>query len=151
MVYESCRMHAPIVKYSMSKLTDNREVLHFWTAVLAELSDRNSENFFLYKTQPHCAGLVRKVDLLPQTQTYTKFTHQKTGNHTKAKKNEKKVSVVMRFLVCLPVFWCVNSIDPEIPFSKYNPITKKDGKVFEKLQFMQFPFVSISICLVLVF
>jgi hypothetical protein len=49
----------------MSKLTHNRKILKFQTAVLAEPSDhsrlgQNSKNFFLYKTQPHCVGLVRK-------------------------------------------------------------------------------------------
>ena len=53
----------------MSKLTNNREILYFQTAVLAEPSDHNSArngqnrlNFFLYKTQPLCVGLVRKVE-----------------------------------------------------------------------------------------
>jgi hypothetical protein len=61
-------------KYSMSKLTHNRNILNFQTAVLAEPSDHNScrpgqisYNFFLYKTQPHCVGLVRKVDLLSKS------------------------------------------------------------------------------------
>jgi hypothetical protein len=54
----------------MSKKTNNRETLYFQTAVLAEPSDhksgrtcQNSYNFFLYKTRPHCVGLVIKVDL----------------------------------------------------------------------------------------
>jgi hypothetical protein len=55
----------------MSKLTHNRKILYFQTAVLAEPSDQyagrpgqKSKIFFLYKIQPHCLGLVRKVDLL---------------------------------------------------------------------------------------
>jgi hypothetical protein len=58
----------------MSKLTHNRKILNSQTAVLAEPSDhnscrsgQNSYNFFLYKTQPHCVGLVRKVDLLSKS------------------------------------------------------------------------------------
>jgi hypothetical protein len=55
----------------MSKLTHNRQILYFQTAILAEPSDnnscrpiQNSKNFFHYKTQPQCMGLVRKVNLL---------------------------------------------------------------------------------------
>jgi hypothetical protein len=53
----------------MSKLTHDRKIFYFQTAVLAEPSDHNScrpdqksYNFFLYKTQPHCVGLVGKVE-----------------------------------------------------------------------------------------
>jgi hypothetical protein len=42
MVYKSGRLHAPVRKYSMSKLANNREILYFKTAVLAEPNDHNS-------------------------------------------------------------------------------------------------------------
>jgi hypothetical protein len=48
---------------------DTSDLSGLW--LLAEPSDQipgspgqNSKNFFLYKTQPHCVGLVRIVDLL---------------------------------------------------------------------------------------
>jgi hypothetical protein len=73
MVYsKSGRLHALVRKFSMSKLTHNRKIFYFQTAVLAEPSDhnsyrpgQNSKNFFLYNTRPHCVGLVRKFDPPP--------------------------------------------------------------------------------------
>ncbi len=44
MVYKSGRLHAPVRKYSMSKLTNNREILYFWTAVMAKPCDHPGQN-----------------------------------------------------------------------------------------------------------
>jgi hypothetical protein len=41
-VYKSGQLHVLVRKYSMSKLTNDREILYFQTAVLAEPSDYNS-------------------------------------------------------------------------------------------------------------
>jgi hypothetical protein len=55
LVYKSCRYHAPVRQYRMSKLANNREILYFPTTVLAEPSGnnsgrpgQNSETFFGY-------------------------------------------------------------------------------------------------------
>jgi hypothetical protein len=92
----------------MSKLVNNREILYFQTAVLAEPSDhssgrssQNSWNFFLYKTQPQCVGLVRKVDPppLPQSKTTTcdiiffKFYTELTGEKKRVKGHFKCLGV----------------------------------------------------------
>jgi hypothetical protein len=64
-VYESCRLHAPVRKYSISKLVNNQEP-----------SDQNSARIlrilFSTKLKPHCASLVRKsVSPPPQSKTNT--------------------------------------------------------------------------------
>jgi hypothetical protein len=78
---------------SMPKLANNRKILYFQTAVLAEPSD---QSLFLYKTQPHCVGLVRKVDPPPPP------------THFKRLKTTRTVSIAKWLLSFLFFFHLIN-------------------------------------------
>jgi hypothetical protein len=69
---------------------------HRFNQILWEKAFNTPKNALPHQTKKFKAKLSNFLCLI-----FVLLPHQKTGNHTKAKKNEKKkVSVVMRFLVC---------------------------------------------------
>ncbi len=64
MIYELCRLHAPIRKYSISKLANNQEILCFQTAVLVEPSDQ-ARNFFSLENPTPLREFGEKSDIHP--------------------------------------------------------------------------------------